>query len=823
MIRFLQDMLVISPDKTSDNFFEIYLEYGNENLVLKILSSPETNIFQKKNIIANLFALQQSGLGWKLLENNSDIEIDEVILFSIIDYGFESEKRIPNPALLERFKHSSISWDSSLVRKIIESHNPDFILYNGQLFPEFKVTKEFLENLDSLNSLFDNNCPHIKLSEEVLEWLLKIGQGRNLIKNREKFGIKLDENFVRKLQASSELWLVSEDFEPLSSDFAKELIKKNELSFVLRKIKMFDNFQLDQSIVESILLTDKGEEIIENNLDSFEEGSLSSDLGIKLIKKGAGFRVYLWKDKFSGIDWNAEMGQMLIDNGARRAILYSDSFPEIKIDSAFAIKVIDEGGYGDVISKLDKISDLNPEKAKILFDYLFAKIPDWQCGDIFHSLIVNKKAWSLFLESKPKLTDEQFKTLENLRFSYDAKVNEWLKSYLHDRTIKGRFKIASSAPRSERRKAINNFQEQLIQYYYKWGKLLNLALEHIKTNPEVLEWDFMDYFMSLAFKEGFDPYYKEELKERVAIPDELSKVHEAILNYKKDSGIVARLRKECPNDNDLFATLNGLQPKGKIEIYPCLASIYIRCWDKEDYALIHRKDPTDYNLSLSPEDIEIASRSGGISDYNKKYKISIIAENNDKGLSFDEERPQAVFIHEQQHVLWKYFSNLDLLHSDPDLLEAINLDFNQKRAKGLINKKLNEYSINFFERFVADEISAYVKDGTEKEKIKNILLRTKNDGGLYDYAGTMVKNGTKARQILFRDEHIDKNSEAKINEIIKESVQEIFVKKYREVVQDGIEAMMKLVEMLGADEAIFLLMNKPLRVWPKIVKRTAKR
>lgn len=307
--------------------------------------------------------------------------------------------------------------------------------------------------------------------------------------------------------------------------------------------------------------------------------------------------------------------------------------------------------------------------------------------------------------------------------------------------------------------------------------------------------------------------------------------------YEKRHQAVKNVRQQYPDDSALYNYLFGATPKGKIEIIQGPVTLYFRCHNLSDYALIH--NAVFDKSSKKPSDNEARKTSGvALHDYPvPELKNSIIAENA-LGLPFDE-HAQRVLTHEEQHQIMTLFreaytdylpnssQNQQVLSTIKKIAqESLPSDFHPDNMADLAERfdrerdviKKGRLIVNFLrqrrqtdEAHAKDEILAFFQEGDSIHNIEAQLFKTAEKSGLYDFSDK------KSRAIYAEDlvRHLGKQYSAPI----KQLVEDILVNEYHASLRQAFNALSTLsATNLLREHIVNMLMNIPLSRWKAVAK-----
>lgn len=338
-----------------------------------------------------------------------------------------------------------------------------------------------------------------------------------------------------------------------------------------------------------------------------------------------------------------------------------------------------------------------------------------------------------------------------------------------------------------------NYKKNLLEQKNKIADIQESIEKSIRFNPDIDATELMDRVYLKASGAKMTEYQIEAFRNGIG---EYIKKHQAVESN----------RKKYPEDSLLFAACFGRNPKGDVEIIKGPMTLYFRCHDLEDYTLIH-EHKFDQSDKITDIDKNRANLSAGVSIVNcnvDNLRNCIIAENS-LGRPFQKD----VHIHEEQHGIKKLFEDKIMRQNLMNAMEKSPIDEKTKILDDYLRARREN-----FENRAKDEILAYFKDGTDLGELKKIMLKTKEQGGLYDYYGEWYnKEGVNERAILIKEGTNDS--------FINSQFLKVFRDEYsREIINPAIESVRYLKNHGWKTEKILnLMINEPLAKWPKLVKR----
>ncbi len=393
----------------------------------------------------------------------------------------------------------------------------------------------------------------------------------------------------------------------------------------------------------------------------------------------------------------------------------------------------------------------------------------------------------------------------------------------------------------ERQNALRVFKEKLTAQKEGIALMQERIISEIRKGPDLSEEAIM------TFVEPFKKQYGLTHEQVSATRDVVRAFHE-----KHDA--VKEMRESYPDDAHLFESLFGKAPLGRVEIIAGPITLYTRCYDERDYAYIYRQKFLKRD-EVTQEDILDADKSGGVSlgtARQQELRGCLIAENV-KGVP-----DETTHIHEEQHAVKRLFQSAiqddvpevsvlerwsrgEPLSGNEDikkrpfqnkskevpLLPVLEAKDDTERASSLL--RWLRYKRESIEESARDEIFAYLKTiplrtfknpvlkeepakfSRNEDNVYKTLTRSEKDGGLYDY---YADTKPELMKMLLSELGSEKT------ELVQKSMEKVFVTEYRTLIRDGIDTFLTLRRRGNSvEKTIGLLVNEPLRKWPKVVDR----
>lgn len=351
----------------------------------------------------------------------------------------------------------------------------------------------------------------------------------------------------------------------------------------------------------------------------------------------------------------------------------------------------------------------------------------------------------------------------------------------------------------ERKNRLDKFKEKFVYQKEGLAKMQEEIINLIRQDP-----DIKFHTLSSVVKDYAKQYGMTE--------QQINITKEIIAQYTTKHRAIEKFVQNHPRKEDIFQALFGEEPKGEIEVAQGPMTLYFRCHNIEDYALIYSQSFLNNRYPTS-EEINIASMSGGVSIGTAlvpELEGTIIAENTE-GRKFYENYPKSTIIHEEQHALKRLFR---------ETMRCENAFRNLRNAKTDEEKKksLKQYLRWFreseqYEARLKDEILAFLKDGHSDKETYYYLTLPKDQGGIYDYSFTERQSLPK-----FISEKTDVHKT-----LIEDTIREIFIKENKDIIKTGIKAFRILQACDYSDEQVIaFLIQEPLAKWLKTAERLVK-
>ncbi len=379
---------------------------------------------------------------------------------------------------------------------------------------------------------------------------------------------------------------------------------------------------------------------------------------------------------------------------------------------------------------------------------------------------------------------------------------------------KKELKKIKESPKPERRKLVAEFKKELAEQKEGIADLQEEVIRMIRENPDIKTDELYPRIaeMSREIKLGIVEKGIAKL-----LAEKYTKKHEAIENFWH------RFDKSPNRDSDMFKDLFRREPLGRIEVLKGPMTLYIKCGNPKDYAMLHQQTFINSREATS-EEVRKANLSGGanlptspLPDLAGLINIENVQEMP------DQEKSKSTMLHEEQHAFYRLLTS-SALEFLPALIEsgvtAEEPEEATKQFQEMLKVDLRTLKIEAEDR-ARDEILATMKepDADDRRLFANLIELEANDG-IYDYLVDAREN-----QIPNLVKHWKKTGLLKnvpnIDETVHELIRQVFFREYYDVLSKGIASFKALTEKLSfsKEKTVALLEREPLAKWPKVVKR----
>lgn len=352
--------------------------------------------------------------------------------------------------------------------------------------------------------------------------------------------------------------------------------------------------------------------------------------------------------------------------------------------------------------------------------------------------------------------------------------------------VEEELKKIHSGTMDKKKQKLAEFKRRLMEQKKGIAKIQNTVFNDVQQRPDLTVDEYLepvsglfDEFdlsseQRLAFKKGLEAYVnsRESIKENTK-------------EFVNEDGEV--------DGEGLYEKLFNRKPQGRVDVILRPAMIYLMIENLDDYIVAGENG----NIQNVTDEIrEKRDREGGcklISSNIKGLENAIALEKATRGF-FNISHDEKTFKHEEQHI---FNEIMRAAYNAENIKIEKRMEFVEKRQeKGKVasdeaKKIKQEHHINIsIEDRIKDEISAFFKDGSSADRIREVLLKPDT---IYDYG------------FDYKDGNYEKAE---------------FSQKYIELVENGIAAFDRLLKSgYSVEEAQSVLYVEPLTSWQKTVDR----
>jgi hypothetical protein len=477
--------------------------------------------------------------------------------------------------------------------------------------------------------------------------------------------------------------------------------------------------------------------------------------------------------------------------------------------ASYARRLTEETGFIPDIHGANFVTDINGNIFYVdqdIFDYMLTSpylFPDEKAIAQTEEAIANYLSRQGVVPSEPSFINRNIRSEDGIWFPQRKPIHPgevFNPEYEVQQILK--------APSNERKALLETFKKK--QSYQQSGivEMEENIVGVIRNNPDIPNAKLLSIMDEYSHKYGFSV-------------DQIDEIKLTLESYEKQRARINSLRNQYPTDLDLFRAAFGYEPKGKIKIEDGVIAFEVTLHSEEDVAIIHSEkykilinkklEPGDTLIWASEWELNSAKEIGGFFQPGETF-----IENSDGLFLFTKHTsPQAVIVHEEQHVIYNFFQGPleDSSYRVADLKTRLSTTTESTEQISAIRDFLKAYRTDYSDTGTANEILAYTKMGSANDSIENILTRPRSEGGLYDF---YLEDGRKIRSFLSM-RPLNNDVFLVLDEIIAE---ELGNDAYMSLVQDSLGAY-KILEAKGfsKDQAVILLQNEPITRWPKVAKR----
>lgn len=356
-------------------------------------------------------------------------------------------------------------------------------------------------------------------------------------------------------------------------------------------------------------------------------------------------------------------------------------------------------------------------------------------------------------------------------------------------------------PKEQRRNALVEFKEKFAYQRESLARIQEQMERFIYKNPDASPEELFQQVKDMGRGYGLNQS-QEEL------------IQSVLHSYVKKHGHVREIREKYTDDADLYRTLFGKIPKGKVEVIAGPISLLFRCYDPEDYArIVFTEDLLEQRPVTESRKLG-AAYSRGVklaASPIKGLENAIIAEKVSARGDFAQAHDASKTLrHEEEHALQALFEDkLQQYTARVGLAEVVTADNNQERRR-MLYKFLRSERLSA-ERVASNEILAHLKTETlHPGEVIYALTAGKESGSPYNITEKVQQVAEALRAALGSEDH----------SIIEEALTEVFQTEYHQLIEEGVKAFTVLLDHgYSRERAGALLLQEPFSHWKKLVKR----
>ncbi len=337
----------------------------------------------------------------------------------------------------------------------------------------------------------------------------------------------------------------------------------------------------------------------------------------------------------------------------------------------------------------------------------------------------------------------------------------------------------------ERRTKHAEFREKYAEQQESLARIQESIVSRVRENPNLTAGELRALVREETKAIGFPEEWEDIALE---IGDRYIERHEMINS----------IRKEYPEDTDLFFALFNHRPEGRVEISERPLMLGVRCQNLRDYQYIIEHFAQSSHASSS--DLERRSAAIVLRNCMIPELDGMVAVEKQNVFFADKRKRESSFDHEERHILNSFFSE-----GFQEFLFSPRLSLDLREIGKELDRDLKLF-LYYYEVHIKDELLAYLESDGATVEVYRILTQ---EDGLYDYSARLRR--------FIREEAEQGQFNVKA---ITAAVEKYLVKQYQEDVWVGIEVIRKLLSLGWSSEKISsYLIREPLRKWSKVVKR----
>jgi len=364
--------------------------------------------------------------------------------------------------------------------------------------------------------------------------------------------------------------------------------------------------------------------------------------------------------------------------------------------------------------------------------------------------------------------------------------------------------IKQTTNHAERRQKIKEYKVKLTEQKERIATMQDLLINFIRQNPDVP----LDELSQKLEKMGGN----------LNLADWQIEIGRKILiEYDRRHNLIKELKKQYPDEQELFYFLFGWKPEGKIEFSEEPITIVMGCHNFNDFArLFSTGGRYEAILEVKKEKKDELREIVGGYLFHMKDPYGGLAIVFNKAQWAHKEK--TTIVHEEQHAIYSLFNKiLTKKQYLPVLKKESPMDENLDQLKIYLHSYLL-----FCEEYAADEVLAYFRQINPERlgRLFEYLTKAEESGGIYDFCSKSERSALVESCCDEIKEKLELTPSEDLQSKIEKIVEEIFVVEYRRHLQEGIRAMALLKDLNFSDEeTIAFLSTELLSQWPRTVNR----
>lgn len=379
---------------------------------------------------------------------------------------------------------------------------------------------------------------------------------------------------------------------------------------------------------------------------------------------------------------------------------------------------------------------------------------------------------------------------------------------------------------SEKRRVLRaKLKEDISLFQNTWNEILQEVVSLIRSKPDISKTDFLTY-IDERFQKKIDTNQKDRaMKEEIAFATERAGMSFDLYREKHD--IAANLMSKHPDPADLFFTLFGKKPAGKVEARMGIAHLHFDCFKRTDFYTAYyypNRPPSAHEIKKNahsnitgvefwhyvPGETDVICTATNVALLNRDYTLSAYA-----------------YLHEEQHVITDLFEEgvYETRYSDADALKLFRaLQENDRLSLfRILRESVRKFRRTNIDARAKSEILSYTRESMPSWEIEDKLIGAETVGGIYDYAKHYLENPRILMKELLGEYSAQFTRYKEYQPYFEEVAEEILKDEYEELIKKSLRVVNDLREFLEYGEIVVLLAKEPIQRWPAVANRELKK